>query len=131
MITCNKLVVEMGNVSWRGGSREIIRPTATTQLKMEGACNLCNVIEIFCWRKITKTGRGGPFGLSNSKWHWYNCVKTHSPAYVNIQIPPLLRGGIDRQGVGRNNSIFWIEPHQKQQILGWYMDLWKYGQISF
>jgi hypothetical protein len=33
---------------------------ATFQLKMEDACSLCNVIEIFCQRKVTKTKRRGP-----------------------------------------------------------------------
>jgi hypothetical protein len=28
---------------------------------MEDACNLYNVIEIFCRKKKTKTERGGPF----------------------------------------------------------------------
>jgi hypothetical protein len=29
---------------------------------MEDVCILCNVIEIFSWRKVTKTKRGGPLG---------------------------------------------------------------------
>jgi len=41
----------MGNVFWRGGSREIGRPKATTQLKMEDACSFYNVIEIFVKEK--------------------------------------------------------------------------------
>jgi hypothetical protein len=32
----------------------------TTQLKMEDACSLYNVIEFFCQRKVTKTKRKGP-----------------------------------------------------------------------
>jgi ribosomal protein L32 len=35
---------------------------ATTRLKMEDAYSLCNVIEIFCRKKITKTKRGRRFG---------------------------------------------------------------------
>jgi hypothetical protein len=31
----------------RGGSQEVVRPMATSQLKMENACIFCNVIEIF------------------------------------------------------------------------------------
>jgi len=38
------------------------KPMPTTQLKMEDAYNLCNVIEFFCLRKVTKTKRGGPSG---------------------------------------------------------------------
>jgi hypothetical protein len=45
----------MGDVSRRGGSQEIARPTArpTTiaYLKMEDACNFYNVIEIFVKKK--------------------------------------------------------------------------------
>jgi hypothetical protein len=32
-------------VSRRGGSQEVVRPTATSQLKMENACIFCNVME--------------------------------------------------------------------------------------
>jgi hypothetical protein len=39
--------------------------------------------------------------------------------YVDIQILPLLRGGIDRQDVGRDSFVLWLEPHWKQQILRW------------
>jgi len=54
---CNKSVVEM----W-GASQEVVRPTATTWFKMDNACGLCNVIEKFWQKKVTKTERGGPFG---------------------------------------------------------------------
>jgi hypothetical protein len=54
--------MEMGDVSWRGGSQEVAKPTTTIQLKMEDSCSLCNVIEIFCQKKVTKTKRNGPFG---------------------------------------------------------------------
>ncbi len=40
----------IGGVSWRGGSQEVIIPTTIGQLKMDGACILYNVIEIF-WPK--------------------------------------------------------------------------------
>jgi hypothetical protein len=73
---------------------------------MEDVCNLCNVIEIFCPKKVTKPKKeGGLLVLSNSKWHWHNYVKTYPPSYLNIQIPPLLKGGIDRRGVAYNSSI--------------------------
>jgi hypothetical protein len=52
----------MGDVSWRGGSHEVARPMATTWLKMEDAYNLCNVIEMFFRRKVTKIKRRRPFG---------------------------------------------------------------------
>ncbi len=32
---------------------------ATTQLKMEDVCSLCNVIESFCQKKVTKTKKEG------------------------------------------------------------------------
>jgi hypothetical protein len=51
----------MGGVSWRGGSREVVKFMATTQLKMEDACIFCNVIETFWRRKMTKVERWGPF----------------------------------------------------------------------
>jgi len=47
----NKLVKEMGGVSWRGGSQEVTRLTITTRLKMEDGYSLCNVIEIFLPKK--------------------------------------------------------------------------------
>jgi len=49
----------MGGVSWWGGSQDVVKPIATAQLKMEDACNLCNVIECFCQRKLTKTKKKG------------------------------------------------------------------------
>jgi hypothetical protein len=104
----------MGDVSKRGGSREVARLTTITQLKMEDVCNHCNVIKFFCQKKIIKIKEKGPLALSNSKWHWHNCVKSHLSIYVDIQISPLLRGGIDQQGVNCNNTILWLELHQKQ-----------------
>ncbi len=44
-----------------GGSWKVAKPIAIAQLKMEDACILCSVIEIFWQRKVTKIGRGGPF----------------------------------------------------------------------
>ncbi len=41
----------MGDVSRRGGSQEIARPTTIAYLKMEDACNFYNVIEIFVKKK--------------------------------------------------------------------------------
>ncbi len=52
----------MGGVFWKGGSREGTRHMATTQFKMEDAYSLYNVIEFFCWKKVTMKERGGPFG---------------------------------------------------------------------
>jgi hypothetical protein len=37
----------MGGLFPRGGSQEVDRSMTITQLKMENACILCNVIEIF------------------------------------------------------------------------------------
>jgi hypothetical protein len=37
----------MGDVSWRGGSLEIVKPTTIAWFKMEDPCTLCNVIETF------------------------------------------------------------------------------------
>ncbi len=39
----------MGGVSYKGGSREVARPTATIRLKIEDDCILCKVNEIFGW----------------------------------------------------------------------------------
>jgi chitinase len=41
----------MGGVFWRGGSREIVKPTAITGLKMEDTYIHYNVIEIFFMKK--------------------------------------------------------------------------------
>ncbi len=57
----------MGGVPQRGGSREIAKPIVIAQLKMEDIYILCNVIEIFWWKKVTKTKKGGPSGLLGSK----------------------------------------------------------------
>jgi hypothetical protein len=37
----------MGGVFWRGGSQKVAKPTTIAQLKMEDACILRNVIELF------------------------------------------------------------------------------------
>jgi hypothetical protein len=52
----------MGGAYWRGGSQEVTRPLDIAQFKMEDDCILCNVIEIFLWKKITKIENGKPFG---------------------------------------------------------------------
>jgi hypothetical protein len=44
----------MGGVSWRGGSWEVTKFTTITWLKMEDVCILCNVIEVFLRKKVTK-----------------------------------------------------------------------------
>jgi hypothetical protein len=46
----------------------------------------------------------------------FACLSRHP----NISTP---KGGIDSHSVGCNNSILWLEPHQKQQTLWWHMDL--------
>ncbi len=43
-------------------------------------------------------------------------MKTHQPIYVNIQIPQLLKGGIDQWDIDRDSSFFWVELHQRWQI---------------
>jgi hypothetical protein len=53
--------VEIGHVSWRGGSWEVIKLTPAACPMMEDAYNLCNVIEIFYKRKITKTEKKKAF----------------------------------------------------------------------
>ncbi len=40
--------------------------------------------------------------------------------YVDIQMHPLLKGGIDRHVVNQNSSVLWLELHQNQHILGWH-----------
>jgi hypothetical protein len=41
------------------GQCKILNECLGAQLKMEDACNLCNVIEFFCQRKPTKTKKKG------------------------------------------------------------------------
>ncbi len=77
----------------------MIRPTATARLKMEDAHSFCNVIEIFHQKKVTKTKRGKPYGHFKLQMTLAQLCKTHLLTYVDIQIPPLLRGGIDQGGV--------------------------------
>jgi hypothetical protein len=57
----NRLAMVMGGVFWRGGSREVTKPKATTRLKIEDACILCNVIKTFWQRKVIKVKRRRPF----------------------------------------------------------------------
>jgi hypothetical protein len=57
---------------------------ATTQLKMEDGCNLCNVIEFFCQRKVTKTKRERPFGPCKLQMTLAQLCKNSSAYYVDI-----------------------------------------------
>jgi hypothetical protein len=130
--------VVVGGVFWRDGSQEVARLTAIIWLNMEDFCILCNVIENFCRKKVTKIeGGGNPLALSSSKWHWHNHVKTHWFIYVDIQILQLLMGGIDQWGVNHDSSFLWLEPHRRQGIfelrkirevnpfmLGWQQQCW-------
>jgi hypothetical protein len=92
---CNRLAVVMGGVFWRGGSWGVIKFITIAWLKMEDAYILCNVIETFWRKKVTKVKRWIvliPFKL---KWHRHNCVRTHRHVCVNNQILQLLSEGID------------------------------------
>jgi len=63
---------------------------------MKNAYSLCNVIEIFHSKKITKTKRKRKaYDHFKLQMALAQLCKTHLPAYVDIQIPPQLRGGID------------------------------------
>jgi hypothetical protein len=106
----------MGSAFWKGGSHEVARPIAIIQLKMEDACILCNVIEIFWWKKVTKTKRGGPSGPLKFHMAWYNCVKTYQFFCLNIQTPQLWKGRNDHWGVSHDNSFLWLEVFRRQQI---------------
>ncbi len=66
---------------------------------MEDAYNVCNVIEIFPSRKVTKIEIGKPYVHFKLQMALTQLCKTHLLAYVNIQITRLLRGGIDRGDV--------------------------------
>jgi len=57
----NRSAMVMGDVSWRGGSREITKPMAITRLRIEDACILCNVIETIWQWKMTKVKIWRPF----------------------------------------------------------------------
>jgi hypothetical protein len=47
----------MGGVFWKGESREVAKPMAIIQLKMENTCTLGNGIETFWQKKMTKAER--------------------------------------------------------------------------
>jgi len=49
-------------------------------------------LKFFDKKRKTKTKRWSLFGLSSSKWHWHNRVKTHQLIFVDIQILQLLKG---------------------------------------
>jgi hypothetical protein len=52
-------------------------------------------LKFFDEKKLSKQKDENLLALSSPKWHWHNHVKTHSPICVDIQIPQLLRGGIN------------------------------------
>jgi hypothetical protein len=54
---------------------------------MKDACILCNVIETFWPKKMTKVENEGLLSPSSSKWHWHSRVKTHQHVCVNNKIP--------------------------------------------
>ncbi len=62
---------------------------------MKDAYNLCNVIEIFHSRKVTKTKGGKPYDHFKLQMALAQLCKTHLLTYVDIQMPPQVRGGID------------------------------------
>jgi hypothetical protein len=53
------------------------------------------VIEIFHSRKVTKTKGEKPYDHFKLQMALAQLCKTHLPTYVNIQMPPPVRGGID------------------------------------
>jgi hypothetical protein len=65
---------------------------------MEGVYNLCNVTQFFYWKKVTKTERGKPYNHFKLEFTLAQLCKTHFPAYVDIQIPPLPREGVEWLG---------------------------------
>ncbi len=93
----------MVDVSLRGGSWEVIRPTTIAWFKMENDCIFYNIIEALEQKKTTKTERGrplGPFRLQISLAY-----------FVNTQILQLIEGRIDQWGVGYGNLFFGLESH--------------------
>jgi len=89
---------------------------AIARLKMKDVCNLYNVIEIFCRKKITKIERGGAFGLFKLQITLAQLCKNTSTLLCKHPNTSITRG---RWGVGHNSFVFWLEPHRKQQIFGW------------
>jgi len=61
---------------------------------MKNAYNLCNVIEIFT-QENNKDRKRKAYDHFKLQMALAQLCKTHLPAYVNIQIPPQLSGGID------------------------------------
>ncbi len=84
--------MEMKGVFERGGSQEIPRPMATTQLKMEDACRLCNVIEFFCQRKIIKTKRGKPSSPLKLQMVLAHLCKNTSTCLCRRPYTPIVKG---------------------------------------
>jgi hypothetical protein len=62
---------------------------------MEGVYNLCNVIQIIYQKNLSKTERGTPYNHFKLEFISAQLCKTHLPAYVDSQIPPLLREGVE------------------------------------
>jgi hypothetical protein len=56
---------------------------------------IAKLLKFFNREKLPRQKDEGLLALSSSNWHWHNRVKTYQLVYVDIQIPQLLKEGID------------------------------------
>jgi hypothetical protein len=111
LIAYNRLVMVMGSVSWRGGSWEVAKPTAIAWLKMEHACILCNVIETFWQRKLTKTKRWRHSGLFKIRMALAQSCKNISTCLCRHPNTSIAKGRNWLWGVSCDNFFVWLELH--------------------
>jgi hypothetical protein len=91
----------------------------TTQLKMEDTCIICNVIETFWWKKMTKVEIWGPSSLFKLQMALAQRVKSHWHVCVSNQIFQLLKGRIDH---------WWLVAMTPLLSLNW---IWGDKSLSF
>jgi hypothetical protein len=77
-------------------------------------------------KKKTKTEKGGPSSPFKLEMALAQSCKNISACLFRIQIPQLLKGGIDQLGVNCDSSFLLFESHQKQQIF----ELHKIGEVN-
>jgi hypothetical protein len=78
---------------------------------MEDVCILCNVLEMFWWKKVTKREKKGPFGTFKLQMALAQSCKNTSTCLCKHPNFQLLKGGIDQLGVDHDNSFLWLESH--------------------
>ncbi len=89
---------------------------------MEDAYIICNVIETFWRKKMTKVERWGPSSPFKLQMALAQCVKSHWHVCVRNQIFQLLKGGIDHWRLVAMTpflSLNWIWGDKSLSFIRW------------